>query len=307
MEQNHPKPTAPLSQKPKKNWIIVGGAAVAAIIVVLAAIIGGFYFLSNKGPNSSGALLALVPEDVQLIAIWDVEELLDGYLQEAYPDLGDEGWPEDLSPLFGGRLKIDASYIERYVHTFVGAEEVEMISGALEFDDIRDDLDDNDYEESSYRGYELWTNWSAFALLEDEGILISGETENSVKDVLNNLYQDRNSLAKAVDEDIAIILNDLGPGAAVMAATVDGICPIGRCQGIGIAVNSYDIDEEEATAEYRMLFSSERAAEAAADEYDGISDLFEFSLNFHIFDAEANGEFVQGTGTGDRSFLDGIQ
>ena len=174
MEQNHPEPNGPLSQKPKKYWIIVGGAAVAAIIVVLGAIIGGVYFLSSKGPNSSGPLLALVPEDVELIAIWDVEELLGGYLQEAYPDLDDEGWPEDLSPLFGGRLKIDAGYIEQYVHTFVGAEEVQMISGALEFDDIRDDLDDNDYEESSYRGYELWTNWTAFALLEDEGVSSRG-------------------------------------------------------------------------------------------------------------------------------------
>lgn len=301
-----PKRCSPPGTRTWNNLIIVGGVVTAVVVLVIGALFGYQLFLSDDGPRSPGSLLALVPEDSNYVAIWNVEEVLEGNLLEALEDPDPDDWMADLSMAFGGELQLEPEYIDTYVQMLIQAGEVEIVSGQFQYDDIRDDLDDANYEESSYRGYELWSGWRSFALLEGDGFIISGNTEDSVKDVLSNLYRDGGSLENSKDLDIARLLDELDQGAVLLATNADGACTVRRCQGIGIAVNGYDIDDE-VTIEYRLLFSSERAAESAADEYDQISDLFDLWLRLDIYDTEADGKFVRGIGTGNETLLHRIQ
>lgn len=291
---------------PKRTWVIFGGVGVAALIIVIGAVVGGLYFLADDGPPSAGSLSALVPEDVEYIARWDIQKVLEGEILEGLDDPDPEDWLEYLTPAFGRTVEVEPYDITTYVKTKIEGWDVEIITGQFEYEDMRDDLDDMNYEEGSYRGYELWTSsltgWS-MALFEEDGFAIFSESESPVKDVLSNLYRDGGSLEEADDTDLSQVLEQLGQGHAVVASSEEGACPVRRCQAVGIALTGYEFDEEEATADYQLLFSSDRAAEAAADEYDQISDYFEDLLEFEIYDAEADGQFVYGSGTGGSRFL----
>ena len=300
------RPAPSIGAGPKNTWIIFGGVGVAALIIVIGAVVGGLYFLGDDGPPSASSLSALVPEDVEYIARWDVQKVLEGEILEGLDDPDPEDWLEYLTPAFGRRVEVEPHHITTYVKTEIESWDVEMITGQFEYEDMRDDLDDMNYEEGSYRGYELWTSGSTgrtVALFEESSFVIFSESESPVKDVLNNLYRDGGSLAEAEDTDLSQVLGQLGQGHAVVASSKEGACPVRRCQAVGIALTGYEFAEEEATADYQLLFSSERAAEAAAEEYDEISDYFESLLDFEIYDAEADGQFVYGTGTGGSSFL----
>ena len=305
-----PGAAAPRTQAPggagKKKWIIIGTAGVAALLVAIVGVAGALYFLSDDGPPSADSLPGLVPEDVEYLAVWKVDEILESNILEGFAETDPERWLRNLSPPFGGELQLEPTEIDQYVQTVVANAQVEMVSGRFEFEDIRDELGDQGYEDSTYRGYEVWTGWRTYALLEKEGFIITGETEDATEDILNSLYRGEGSLAESRDGDMVLILGELKKGPVVVATTSEAICLIKRCQGMGIAVTGYNIEDEEATGEFRMLFSSERAAEAAADEYDEISDFFENWINFEIYDAEVDGEFVHGTGTGEEAFLDAI-
>ena len=301
-----PPPQAGTGTSPNKNWFVIGGAGVGALVVLILVAAAAFYFTADDGPPGAGSLLGLVPADVEYIAIWDVAEMLEGDILEGFSTPDPDDWLGSLSAPLGRELGLEPTNIEQYVQTLVGRSEVEMVSGEFEFDDLRNDLDRQGYDDSSYRGYEVWTGWRTYALLEKEGFIITGDTEDAVEEILNNLYRGGESLGSAREEDLARIVRELGQAPALVATTNLVVCQVRRCQGIGIAVTGYNIADEEATGEFRMLFSSERAAEAAADEYDDVSDFYENWINFDIYDAEVDGEFVRGTGTGERAFLNAI-
>ena len=57
------------------------------------------------------------------------------------------------------------------------------------------------------------------------------------------------------------------------------------------------MDEEEISTEIAVLFSSEAAAEDAADDYDGVADFMKAHFGQGVEDTESDGEFVTGTAT----------
>ena len=175
--------------------------------------------------------------------------------------------------------------------------EVHLLKGTFQFDDLRDDLEEQGHEEDSYREYEVWYGQRNYALFEDDGYVIVSRNKDATEEVLKTLYRGSGSLADAEnDNELKRILDKLG-NAPVVLAVVGDSCTVKRCQGYGMAAISYDIGEEELSSELVVLFSSERAAEDAADDYDDVADFIEQTMDLDVADTTSDGEFVLGTGT----------
>ena len=172
-------------------------------------------------------------------------------------------------------------------------------AGSGPSEDIRDDLDDAGHEESSYRGYEVWEGTSHYGLLEEAGYVIYSDSEDVVEDAVGVLYRGEGSMADAEDNDLKQILDKLGNAPDIYAFD-DSHCEVlSRCQGYGVAFTGYDYDKEETGAQLAVLFSSERAAESAADDYDDVADFIERNLSFgssslDIDNLKNEGAFVVG-------------
>ena len=284
-------------------------AVIAVVVVMLVMSRGG------GGASGGGSLLEIIPEDTTLLAIWDIQAILSA--EDALEDFGGfeiRHWgalanvDEDIIEI--GNLELDTSQIEQYAFA-VDAEEgwgFVVVKGSFFFDDIRDELEDAGFEEDSYRKYEFWTGSEHYALLEDDGYIISSGEEDAVKGLLNSIYQDADSLEGVDGGDLKLILDKLGGGGFVIAVAADSDfdwgCAIRRCQGYGFALTGYDVSEEQAHAKFVALFSSERSAETAADEYDELVDFaesvqrngfFDFVGDVDVEDAISDGEFVTGT------------
>ena len=238
--------------------------------------------------------LELVPEDLTELIILDMQALISD---------------EDLAESVGLNENIlDVIEIEEGVgidsadvSEFLLLEYLWVLEGRFQFDDIRDDLDDADYEESSYRGYEVWEGDDYIALLEEAGMIVYSPSGDELEDALGVVYRGRGSLADAdaEDNDVKPVLDKLGEAPVIMAF---GYCEyLRRCQGFGYAFTEYDYDQEQVNVQVAALFSSERAAEAASDDYNDVADMleaipprFDVSGRVDIEDLENDGMFVVG-------------
>ncbi len=192
-----------------------------------------------------------------------------------------------------------------------------LLLGNFAFDDIRDDWEDQEFEEDSYKGYEIWDGDNYYVLFEDQGAIVASDSEDLVKDFINVVDRGTGSLAEDQEGDMARIVAKLGtsPVIVALAGEVGKECgnALSGCAGIGAAFAGSDLDREEVTAELVVLFNSERRAERAADDYDDVADLMEEMLEnlaeeaddftglpdangADIDDITAEGEFILGIG-----------
>ena len=279
-------PTAPGRTSSSFKLLAFGGASRGAVLLVLMAVTG-FLLLScgESGPPSPGSTLHLVPANAEEISFINVAEI------KASPDL-EEAMEIDLSEELV--LGLTWEDFDEFTTFEWEGNSVGVLKGSFEFDDVRDELEELGLEESSYRGYELW---ESFALLQEDGYLVSSSSPDPVEEVLRNLYRGEGHLAGAEDNDLKRILEKLPEGFLKAASVREGFCPVQRCQGAGISSTGVDLDREEATAEIAILFSSERSAEDAADEYDAIADFLKEEWESDLENTESDGEFVIGTAT----------
>ena len=299
-----PPPDLPLTSPSSKfnlnnKWLIIGGAGggVVLLVIIVAVVFTQF---AGGGPPMPNSMLHLVPEDADGLRSMDIPATMGdtdfheygfpGGTLAAYVSLD---WEEGMSV---GDTEIDLEQIDEYL-TVVGDSEVNLLKGQFQFDDIREDLDDAGYEEDIYRGYEVWTGRQNYALLEATGYIIFSPNQDAVEDVLKTLYRGDGSLADAEDNELKRILDKAGDGLAVVASVAEDECPVKRCQGFGAAFTEVDLDAEAVVTKVVVLFSSERAAEDAADDYDDVADFLDGRLNIDIADTKSDGEFVTGQGT----------
>ena len=119
-----------------------------------------------------------------------------------------------------------------------------------------------------------------------------------MEEVLKILYRGSGSLVDAEsDNEMKRILEKLGESPSSVDVRLDDECTVKRCQGLGFAITGYDVDEEETSGDIALLFSSERAAENAADDYDEVADFIRQDLQFEITDIRRDDEFVLASGT----------
>ena len=275
-------PTAPGRTGSGSKPLVIGGARGGTVLLIIMAAIG-FLLLAcgESGPPSPDSTLHLVPEDAEEIGIFDVVKI------SAEPALAEEFpvgfWVE-------GIMETLADTEEFSLVTLEGGVSVFLYKGPFEFEDLRDEMEDNGREASSYRGYEVW---GEIGLLEEAGYVIVGDSQDAVEEILWNLYREEGHLAGAEDNDLKRILDEVGNGLLVYANVAEDECTIRRCQGVGTLISGYDADREEISGKFVLLFSSERAAESAADDYDEVADYMkEHSEGTDIISMESDGEFV---------------
>ena len=270
------------------KWLLIGGGGGGGVLVIAIVVVVLFLFVFGGGNPQPASILDLVPNDADVVTRMDLARILDNdLLADEFLDEDDWEWDED-------DLGIDPEDVSEMVVAARGGGKVFVLAGNFDLDYIRDELEDQDSEENSYRGYEVWEDpdGSANALL--EGYIVFSETTRPVENVLKNLYNEAGSLERAdEDNDMKQILDKVGAGYVVFATTGDDACWVERCEGYGWAMTEVDESDEEATVEIAMLFRNERGAERAADDYDGVADFLEYG-GFDIEDTEADGNFVIG-------------
>ena len=265
------------------RWLIIGGGGVLLLVVaVLAVVMSGVIGGGNPQPRS---LYDLIPEDADSVVIMDVERIL------AIDDLADEIWNEQEWASLEEDMGIDPEDLSEMAVTERDGVHIVMMAGDFDLDDIRDELED-DAEEDSYRGYEVWRGADGSGTLFDGYIVIS-EATRQVENTLKNLYNGSGYLAKADDDnEMKQILDQVGGGLMVSGVTGD-VCSVERCEGYGWAMTDHDGSTGETEIKIALLFRNERAAERAADDYDQVADFLERE-GFDIEDTESDGNFVVG-------------
>ena len=300
----------------RNRWVLIGGggAAIVAIVVIVAAVM-----LTGGGPGGSSSVLALIPDDTGAIVMLDMATI--GSRQADFPGDYDD-FIDDVQQEIEWKFdteEIDVELVNDFILLANDGyfDDAMLLLGSFAFDNIRDEWDGRDYEDDSYRGYEIWDGGDYYVLLEDEGAIVASDSEDLVKDVINIVDRGTGSLADDDSGDLARIIAALGssPVVVAMAGDLGEQCDaaVPGCAGIGVAFAGSDLDREEMTVDLAVLFSSERRAERAADDYDDVADFLEALLDsiaedaddfsglpnadsVDIDDISAEGEFVLGTG-----------
>jgi hypothetical protein len=275
------------SKLSSNKWLLIGGGTGAAVVVAIIVAVVVVQVLGGGGPLGNSDLMKLAPENAE--GIWTADTK---FLRQ---DLDFEEAADLTSPA----EEIDIADVDEYTIVYLEpGRRFYLLKGPFLFDDLRDDLEGKGYEEDAYRGYEVWSGVKTYAMLEDDGLLIVSDQQSATEEALKTLYRGSESLADAEDNDLKRILGKLG-NAPIVFATVGDQCQVKRCRGWGQATTGYDIDKEELIAEVVLLFSSERAAESAADDYDEVKDFAEGRTGYDtdLADITSDGEFVLGGAT----------
>lgn len=282
------------------------------VVAVVMLTVGG-------GSGGSSSALELIPDNTEVLFMLNVATIRsrEADFPGDYDDFGDEIQDEIESELDTEEISLDQ------VNGFVLAADNQYYDGILliqvdfAFGDIRDDWEDQGFEEDSYKGYEIWDGDNYYALLEEDGAIIASNSEDLVKEVIKTFDRGTGSLAADQDGDLTRIIGGLGSSPVMIGVAGDSgeSCDtvVSGCVGYGAGYSGSDLDREEVTANLVFLFSSERRAERAVDDYDEVADLMEEVLeNFaeeaddisglpnvdgvDIDDIRADGEFVLGSG-----------
>ena len=312
-------PSGPASRRGfnwRNRWVLIGGgsAAIVAVVVIVVAVM-----LTGGGPGGSSSALALVPDDTEAIVMLDMATIRSR--QADFPGDNDD-FIDDVRQEIEWKFDTEEIDLEQ-VNDFILLandryfDDTMLLVGDFVFEDIRDEWEDRDFEDDSYRGYEIWDGGDYYALLEDEGAIVASDSEDLVKDVINIVDRGTGSLADDDSGDLARIIAALGssPVEVAIAGDLGEQCndAVSGCSGIGASFAGSDLDREEITVNLAVLFSSERRAERAADDYDDVADLLEelleglaedaddfsglpYADSVDIDDITAEGEFVLGTG-----------
>lgn len=301
----------------RSRWVLIGGgvAGIVAVVVVVAAVM----LTAGGGGNGSASTLELVPDDTEVLFVLNLAAVrsaeadfpgdYDDFVDELQDEIESEFDTEEI-----GFEQVNSIIVAAENESFDGAV---VMQGDFFFGDIQDEWEDREYEEDSYRGYEIWDGGNYFVLLEEAGAIVASGSEDQVKDLINIVDRGTGALADDPEEDLARIVSRLGPSPVMIAAAGDSgeQCEnaVAGCAGFGLAYSGADPDREEVTVNLVVLFSSERRAERAIDDYDDVADLMESLLDGFADEADdfaglpnaedvdvddllVEGEFVVGTG-----------
>ncbi len=274
---------------PTKLLVIGGGGGGIVLVIVIVAVLLFVTGVIGGGNPQPQSILDLAPDDAESIVRIDLERVLENDL------LAEKFDAEEDVERFEDPLGVDPENLSQLLLLTKDGVETVVLKGAFDLDDIRDELEDAEVEKDSYRGYEVWDNNSGLLVAMFDEYLVFGD-EDQVETVLKNLYNEARTLERTdEDNEMKQVLDKVGAGYLVYAATGDDACSaVDNCDGYGWAVTEVDESDEEAVVEIALLFSSERRAERAADDYDQVADFLERVDDLDIDDTESDGVFVIG-------------
>jgi len=175
----------------KKIGAIVGVLVIAVVIAVL--LIGG--------GGSARDIAKMTPEGASSFTHFNLQTIRDDKdLDDIYEAIESEF--DELEDELGVDID-DINYIAE-------ADGTTIIGGKFDLKDVRDELDDRDFDKDEYKGVEFWTGEY------DEAVAISGDkliigSDKRVKSCIKVMKGDRTSMYDD-DEDIRDVINKLPGG-----------------------------------------------------------------------------------------------
>ena len=237
--------------------------------------------------GGAGGPLEMVPDDADRVRIFHIDQLWqDGpdYLRDIIEDEYEDTL-EDVG--------VSLNDVSQMVLVEGGDGGLLILEGQLDFDRIRDDLDDADYDDDEYQGYETWEDTSRniewVALIANDRQVMMGD-EDAVRGALSVLERGSGSLLDDSDNDLTRALARAEGGWGVVSQES---CRLGSVSGCRAMAYSISQGEEEYLLEFRfvLLFRNERSAESALDD---VEDELEDDLprRMDIEDVRLDGEFI---------------
>ena len=95
--------------------------------------------------------VGLLPTGATQFSVIDVEEVLGGDAPSEYGDQLEDQWSDALRDI-GVRL----DDVSTMVVATVDDDDLIILQGGFDFEDVRDELSDSGFEENDYRDFELW-------------------------------------------------------------------------------------------------------------------------------------------------------
>lgn len=274
-----------------RNLAFLGGGAVVVVVVAVVVavlftmVIGGGS--GGRGGGSSDALAYILDDSddmslavINVAAILQLEDipsmLYSDFLEMPYDKQLDhpEDWKDEWRDSdWGDYMPVPSWFFSSVVLDDVStlvAQEVDgdngyILAGNFLFDALRDDMDDEGWEEDTYREFEVWDDRNV-ALLEDSGIILLGE--GFVGGVLKGLDSGKGLLEG--DSAMQKALDKAGKGLLVIGNA-------GNCESFGDpslrGCDAYAWSITGGTPATTLmraayLFSSNRRAEASLEDIE---------------------------------------
>ena len=264
-------------------WAGGGGVLLIAAVAVVVAVV-----LIVRGGSLPGGPLGLVPDDASWLRVVDVERLLTGDAPDDSADDFEDEWEDRLDD-----IGVSLDDLDTLVQAQGDDGTVLVFGGDLDFEEIRDELDDARYDDDDYQGYVVWDDgnlWvEAAALLDGRGEVVIGSTD-AVEGVLKALSRASGSLLQDDDNDLRRVLERVGQGWLVFALEGCQGAGVRGCEAVGAAVSegseSYLVETT-----FAYLFRNERTAESELEDLEDYLD-DELSRDVDIEEVKTDGEFV---------------
>jgi hypothetical protein len=168
------------------------------------------------------------------------------------------------------------------VDSDVEGEGARIFSGKFDLDDVRDELDDMDYDDDEYKGVEVWKSDTEWVALMKNLIIIGAE--DGVKDCINVIKEGEDSLKD--NKDAKGVMDKLHSGIGMYYYEGGGYIDI---EAFGMSFWKKDKD----TLGVSMVFKFEDK-DAAEDAMDEIEENLEDE--YEDIDVDQDDEFIIVTG-----------
>lgn len=290
-----------------RRWLHSTPASFLSIIGLL--LLGTASLLTIAGQACGGSSLPddtlyLVPDDASSVTVEDVQ-LLFREAPNKFEDAFESNWKDDLHD-----IGVSTNDLATIVTASVDDEMLVILEGRLDFEQIRDKLDDA----GQYQGHEMWKGpeygelWSGgrfaesvVALIEDHDQAVIGSND-VVKSVLRDFIRGSGSLFDNADREVARVLKKVGHGWTTSAHEECNATEFRGCQAMGYAIA---MGSESSFVEFTLayLFRDEGAAESQMDDLEKFLD-DGLPRKLDIEEVRLDGEFVLFTITMDEDGMD---
>ena len=233
------------------------GIILVITIVLLAALAVGTAGCLGGGGERAGDMMKNIPKEAMGFTFTDVNMLRsDGDLDLMY----DEWEPQykDILDNFG----IDVGDVDVFTYYYTNDEAAMLIEGSFDLGDVADEMDNQDYENTTYNNVEMWNKDGAWvALLEN--LVVAGH-EDAVNDCVDVAEDGHESLCDNIN--LREVMDGLTSGFYIVAGDRSEVEEYPGLQAGGTSVEKKKDDILKRVVVY--LFDDEDAAAAAADDIE---------------------------------------
>lgn len=266
----------------------IAGGLTGIICIIVCGVLLLTGCSSNKASiNDVKGLAGIIPAGSSNIVHFDIEKIRqDGELKDMYESMS-------ASNEFSIELDISLDDVYYYCMSETNFELVTMLSGNLDFKDIRDQLGNIDYRDEVYMDAEIWLSGSGAVAIVDD-ILIIGP-EDGVKGSIEIMTADGASIYDD-DQDLKDVIDKLPSGliTAILNTTY-----YTDSTSMGYSIHKVDSGTMEMNALVKFK-NSDAAAEAISvisDELDNEDVFSEFNISqeneYVEFSVELSSEFAE--------------